>query len=101
MTIDVGTEVEVVDTPYFSVTNGTVAEVMSIRRNHFGAGLHLYELAGLHNRAFRQHELKERTAEVTETNSEPDRDWLTVATIVNHPTTWLTAYTLPVPGRRR
>ena len=44
---------------------------------------------------------------ITETNSVPGRgwldnqDWLTVATIVNHPTTWLRASTLPVPERRR
>lgn len=56
--LSIGASVEVTGSPYYSVPNGVVAEIAVIRLNHFGPGLHLYELAGLSHRAFREHEFR-------------------------------------------
>lgn len=53
-----GDRVEIVVSPYSSVAVGTVATVERVRLNHFGAGHHLYILAGLPHRHFRAHEIR-------------------------------------------
>lgn len=62
--IKVGDRVRVVSTPYYSVPNGTVAEVLDIWEGFFvgegqGSDINCYVLKGLPNRLFRGHKIEE------------------------------------------
>ena len=56
--IQVGDWVEVVDSPFQSVNNGAVAQVINIRYNYGWRGNTLYHLRGLPNEVFRRHEIQ-------------------------------------------
>jgi len=48
----------IINSPYSAVKNGTVAVIENIKYNHFGKGEHLFVLAGLSHKLFREHEIR-------------------------------------------
>jgi len=59
MQIYPGDKVRIIKSPYeYSIKNGTIAEIETIRYHHFGKNQHLYITKGLRCNLFRKHEIE-------------------------------------------